>query len=268
MLPSDKRYVSQGAASLTRCGPLRGVFDLAADSDMMPPKSKSRQIIEEVPPMQKRSARLLWPVEIVSVGAPEPTDDDRSGPMIGDDLGGELAAFRVMASLPWRPPWPWYPAELPHWGIAAPGEAPRVWFAGRPQGQEKKVFEEIILAVGRRRDALSPLTRANLDTLAAPVVLAVLTTPDCPRCAQAVHWAHAMALYQPKIVSVAVMLDACWKLTETLKISGVPVIFVGSERLDGIADEWRLGQRVAAVAFQASQSLGKTSDGTGRQREG
>ncbi len=207
--------------------------------------------------MPQKPARLLWPVEIVAVDASGPTDADQGGLTVDDDLSEELVAFRAMGSLPWQPPWPWYPIKLAHWGIAPPGEVPRVWFAGRPQGQEKRVFDEIILAVGRRRDALSPLTRANLDTLAAPVVLAVLTTPDCPRCAQAVRWAHAMALYQPKIISVAVMLDACQELTETLQISWVPVIFVGSVRVDGTADEWRLSQRVTAITSQASQSLGK-----------
>ncbi len=208
------------------------------------------------------SADLLWPVEVVSVGGDGMTAAERRALAVDDDL----VESREMSSLPWQPAWSWYPLGLPHWGIAKAGEVPRVWFAGRPQGQERMVLQETVLAVGRRREALSPLTRANLDTLSAHVTLAVLTTPDCPRCAQAVRWAHAMALYQPKIVSVAIMLDACWELTKSLKVASVPVIFIGCHRIDGIVDEWTLGQRVSAVGHQAAP-LGETLEVTDHQRE-
>lgn len=88
-----------------------------------------------------------------------------------------LIQVRYLRKLPWNPPWDWYPSSLVHWGLSADESRPRLWFAGVPQGQEQRVFETLVAAIGRRRRLLSPLTEENLRTIQSPVHLAILTTP-------------------------------------------------------------------------------------------
>ncbi len=53
-----------------------------------------------------------------------------------------------------------------------------------------------------------------------------------------------MALTQPNILSLAVMLEEVPTLTGILGIKTVPVTFIGSTRVDGPLSEWVLAQRV------------------------
>jgi hypothetical protein len=89
-----------------------------------------------------------------------------------------LVRPRELPALPFSAPWPWYPTSLPHWGIAPEQGTLRLWFAGRPQGQEFTAFLDTLMAVGRgRRLAISPLTAETLGTLTLRATIAVLTTP-------------------------------------------------------------------------------------------
>ncbi|MCY0878880.1 MAG: hypothetical protein OWU84_08070 [Firmicutes bacterium] len=109
---------------------------------------------------------LLQPVSLAQV--------HRSDPL----LAHPAVDTRCLPKLPFTPPWPWYPSELPHVGIAASGETPRAWFAGIPQGLEWQAFLDTVVAVGRgRRLAISALAAETLATCSLSVTMAVLTTP-------------------------------------------------------------------------------------------
>lgn len=74
--------------------------------------------------------------------------------------------------------WDWYPRHLPHYGLAPEeSDTPRIWFAGVPEGQERTVFETLIMTMGRRQRLLSPLTESAADRIDWPLSAAVLTTP-------------------------------------------------------------------------------------------
>lgn len=64
---------------------------------------------------------------------------------------------------------------------------------------------------------------------------------------------HAMALAHDAIVSFAVMLDAIPQLSEELAIQGVPVIFVGNQRVQGATTEWVLVQRLLQIRNDSVQ---------------
>lgn len=114
-------------------------------------------------------ADWIWPVPVTLVGM-------ANGPWILDD---DQLVINVASTLGWTPPWSWYPKTLAHSGIAARiGDDARAWFAGIPQGQERRVWDTLLDAVGRRRQILSPLTTETIQRVAVPLVhIAVLTTP-------------------------------------------------------------------------------------------
>lgn len=176
----------------------------------------------------------------VSGGAPYPDLDDRS-------LHAEVS-HRQLLSLPWEPPWSWYPKQLSHVGIGADADMARVWFAGIAKGQERTVLEELVGAVAHHRDVMSPLARDTARQIARPVDLAVLATPDCGRCAAAVRVVHGMALLNPLLRSTAIMLDDIPELTGRLAIYQVPVLFINRRRHDGAMNEWILAQMIQDAA--------------------
>ncbi|PSR23496.1 MAG: hypothetical protein C7B45_02865 [Sulfobacillus acidophilus] len=112
---------------------------------------------------------LIWPVYLSLVNSLH-TDWIPADPLL---------SVQPLRALSWCPPWPWYPKDLPHWGISpAPGPVARVWFAGNPQGQERRVFDVVVEAVGRKRRLLHPVTEATLAPLGKThIAVAVLTTP-------------------------------------------------------------------------------------------
>lgn len=114
-------------------------------------------------------ADWIWPVPVTRVGTGDGTW------ILGDDQ----LVINVASTLGWTPPWSWYPKTLAHWGIAArAGEEPRAWFAGIPQGQERRIWDALLDAVGRRRQLLSPLTSETIQRVMSPGVrIAILTTP-------------------------------------------------------------------------------------------
>ncbi len=76
------------------------------------------------------------------------------------------------------PPWDWYPRQLPHWGLrASTDEEPRLWFAGNPQGQQRRVWDAVVSALARRQRLISFLTAETVKMVSRTVNLAVLTTP-------------------------------------------------------------------------------------------
>ncbi|MDA8193128.1 MAG: hypothetical protein M0Z53_03895 [Thermaerobacter sp.] len=79
--------------------------------------------------------------------------------------------------LPFAGPWPWYPRQLPHWGVSSCQETPRTWFAGEPKGQEWQSFRDTVLAVGRGRQVLQPLILDSVRRLTHAITIVVLTTP-------------------------------------------------------------------------------------------
>lgn len=109
----------------------------------------------------------MFPVYIQTVGIGTPKGPDADNVVVVPT-----------ASLEWEPPWDWYPCQLPQWGIsAASEETPRAWFAGEPQGQELRVWENLVMAVGRKQRILSPLTEEIIQRVQKPVRMAILTTP-------------------------------------------------------------------------------------------
>ncbi len=60
--------------------------------------------------------------------------------------------------------------------------------------------------------------------------------------------ALGMALLEPRIYSVAVMLDRIPELTGRLNITTVPVIYIGGRRYQGPMNEWIFAQQVRLVA--------------------
>lgn len=90
----------------------------------------------------------------------------------GNHMGGPRPEFEVI------PPWDWYPRQLPHWGLrASTDEAPRLWFCGKPQGQQRGVWDTVVFAIARRQRLISFLTAETIKMVSRPVNLAVLTTP-------------------------------------------------------------------------------------------
>jgi hypothetical protein len=112
---------------------------------------------------------LIWPVHLTLINTPT-LDFVRADPLL---------SVQRCNGMPWHFPWPWYPKSLPHWGISAdPGPLARVWFAGAPQGQERRIFDAMVEAVGRKRRLLHPVTEATLAALrGARIYVAVLSTP-------------------------------------------------------------------------------------------
>lgn len=117
------------------------------------------------------NAAEKWPIQVTVV-------NDKKTPSDWGVLPQDpLIEVHYRRKLPWNPPWDWYPSSLVHWGLAADAGRPRLWFAGVPQGQERRGFETLVDAIGRRRRLLSPLTEENLRTIQSPLHLAILTTP-------------------------------------------------------------------------------------------
>lgn len=90
----------------------------------------------------------------------------------------EAVQVQAVSEMGWTPPWPWYPQILSQWGLSNAGDrVARAWFAGVPQGQERRVFEALVDAIQHRRRILSPLTEKTVAGLRSIVPIAVLTTP-------------------------------------------------------------------------------------------
>ncbi|NMP21928.1 hypothetical protein [Sulfobacillus harzensis] len=107
----------------------------------------------------------MWPVYVNVIGDQRPEEDD-------------AVVVQAVPQMGWAPPWPWYPSGLPHWGLATSStEAARAWFAGVPEGQEKRVFADLLEAMKHRRRILSPLTLDTLSGQTTAVHVAVLATP-------------------------------------------------------------------------------------------
>ncbi len=112
--------------------------------------------------------QLLWPVTITVVNA-----DLQNAPHVPSGV-----EVRTSTELPDTFPWDWYPRNIPHYGLAgAVQEAPRIWFAGLPEAQERGAFETLITAIGRRQRLLSTVTEAAMEGMNWPLAVAVLTTP-------------------------------------------------------------------------------------------
>jgi alkyl hydroperoxide reductase subunit AhpF len=171
------------------------------------------------------------------------SDGQRYPEVDGSQLDAEIVQ-RHLSSLPWDPPWPWYPTQLVHVGISADEGMPRIWFAGPAQGMERSVLQELIAAVDQQRQLLSPLARDTARQIARPVDVAVLTTPDCGRCAATVRMVHAMSLTTPLLRSTAIMLDAVPELTGQLSIYQVPVLYINQRRHEGAMNEWIIAQMI------------------------
>lgn len=103
-------------------------------------------------------------------------------PMDGQSIAWSLrhhteVVWRELDALPFASPWPWYPDTLPHIGLGRPDEDIRAWFAGEPKGQEVAAFRDTVMAIGRDRQILQPLTVDTVRTLSRPLTIGVLTTP-------------------------------------------------------------------------------------------
>lgn len=142
------------------------------------------------------------------------------------------------------PPWPWFPARRVEYGLGYPGEAPRLRFVGRPQGLERDLLVEEILALSRHRRLLDPAATEQAGRWQGQHRLAVLTTPDCPQCSRTVRNAHGLAQASAGVVAWQLDLDRHRELTGQLDVRGVPVSFIDDQRREGPLPEWILAQLV------------------------
>lgn len=165
-----------------------------------------------------------------------------------------------LAALPWDPPWPWYPTHVPHWGLAKDGTHPRIWYAGIPKGQERIIFAKLVRAIGRNQGLLSPLARDLACQISGPVRVAVLTTPNCPRCAEMVRVVHAMALLSAQLYSTAIMLEDIPDLIGTLSLNRVPVLFINQRRHEGAMNEWIVAQMIRDAATTTVMEPGRAPE--------
>ncbi len=181
---------------------------------------------------------IALPITLVHIGH---DDGEFIHAMSGQNITWE--SRQALPSLPWD----WLPDGVPIYGIADAGSEPAVWFVGEPAGQEERSWHDLVLAIGRQQRILTPMTESVVDGVVDALRIAVLTTPSCPKCAQAVRLLGAMAIRNPKITVYAIDLDKAPELIARWNLQSLPAFVINDIVTVMTANEWILAQAIASA---------------------
>jgi glutaredoxin-like protein len=95
-------------------------------------------------------------------------------------------------------------------------------YFGIPSGYEFSSLIQDIIMVGKGDSGLSRATMDALDQIGGYVHIQVFVTPTCPYCPGAVHLAHQMAYYSPRVKADMVEAIEFPDLAQRYGVMGVP----------------------------------------------
>ena len=140
--------------------------------------------------------------------------------------------------------------------IAAPG-GDRIRYYGAPLGNELPTLLQAISMAAAGQSGLSEQSRAQLQTLSAPVSLQVFFTPTCVYCPRMISLANQAAIESPFVSTVAIDATEFPDLVRRYNVNGVPkTILNDALEIMGAAPEDEL---VAAIV-QAAQTDAENRD--------
>ena len=132
--------------------------------------------------------------------------------------------------------------------IAAPG-GDRIRYYGAPLGNELPTLLQAISMAATGQSGLSERSRAQLQTLSAPVSLQVFFTPTCVYCPRMISLANQAAIESPFVSTVAIDATEFPDLVRRYNVNGVPkTILNDALEIMGAAPEDDL---VAAIVHAA-----------------
>jgi alkyl hydroperoxide reductase subunit F len=120
-------------------------------------------------------------------------------------------------------------ARRPSFGVAQPGQAPRIHFAGIPMGHE---FTSLILALlqtGGHPPKLSEETIEGIKALQGSHRFETFVSLSCHNCPDVVQALNTMAVLNPGIESTMIDGGMFQKEVEERQIMGVPIVYMDGE---------------------------------------
>lgn len=144
--------------------------------------------------------------------------------------------------------------KVPAIAVLSGGSEPTdtgIRFFGIPSGYEFGTLVDDLVAVSRGEAALSPATRAWLETLDRPLHLQVFVTPTCPYCPHAVSLAHRLALASPLIRADMVEATEFPSLADQYGVYGVPRTVINETiAVEGAVPEGQLLEHLKEAVAQ------------------
>lgn len=132
--------------------------------------------------------------------------------------------------------------------VEAPG-LDRIRYYGAPLGNELPTLLQAISMAATGQSGLSERSRAQLQTLSAPVSLQVFFTPTCVYCPRMISLANQAAIESPFVSTVAIDATEFPDLVRRYNVNGVPkTILNDALEIMGAAPEDDL---VAAIVHAA-----------------
>ena len=130
---------------------------------------------------------------------------------------------------------------------AAAGE--RIRYYGAPLGNELPTLLQAISMAETQETGLSDESKAQLNTLSAPVSLQVFFTPTCIYCPRMISLANQAAIASPLVSTVAIDATEFPDLVRRYNVNGVPKTIVNDTmEIMGAAPEQEF---IAAIARAA-----------------
>ncbi len=163
--------------------------------------------------------RLKHPIELVA------NCDDSSGGIEMRELLADITACSAMVSLR-------EDASLnrtPAFGIAKPGEAPRVTFAAVPMGHEFTSLVLALLQVGGYPPKVEPDIIEAIQALDQPLEFEVFMSLSCHNCPDVVQALDMLAALNPRVRTTVVDGALFQEEVERRDIMAVPMVFLNGQ---------------------------------------
>ncbi|MFT7581665.1 MAG: alkyl hydroperoxide reductase subunit F [Myxococcota bacterium] len=116
--------------------------------------------------------------------------------------------------------------RVPSFGIHAPGEKPRVFFAGLPLGHEVTSLLLALLHVSGHPPKVSGAALAQAASLAGPLRFETYFSATCQNCPDIVQALNILAAKNPNIEHVAIDGSSFQSEVEDRQIMAVPTVFL------------------------------------------
>ncbi len=133
--------------------------------------------------------------------------------------------------------------------IIAAAASERIRYYGAPLGNELPTLLQAITMAETQATGLSDESRAQLQTLSAPVSLQVFFTPTCIYCPRMISLANQAAIESPLVSTVAIDATEFPDLVRRYNVNGVPKTIVNDTmEIMGAAPEQEFIAAIARVA--------------------
>jgi len=147
----------------------------------------------------------------------------------------------------------------PSFGVAEPGEAPRIHFAGIPMGHEFTSLVLALLQTGGHPPKVDAAVIEQIKALPGTFKFETFISLSCHNCPDVVQALNLMAVLNPGVTSTMIDGALFQSLVEERKIMAVPTVFLNGESFGQgrMTIEEIVARLDTGAAARAAEEIGK-----------